>query len=240
MKHITTILLATVAAAGLMSSAYAADLIIEEPVAEVGVVDVGGNWDGAYVGVFAGGGWGTVDHTGVLPGLFDEPGADLDISGWLVGVRAGADFTVSDGIVLGVVGDLAWSNLSGEGLFEDTNFGIDDAFVTYELDWQGSIRGRLGFDGGAFLPYLTAGVAFGHLNHTISLEGNPATEGDGTLIGWTVGAGVEVAVQENVSLNLEYRYTDLGEKTIDMGLGVNDPSFAVTSHTLTAGVNFRF
>jgi outer membrane immunogenic protein len=240
MKHITTTLLATVAAAGLMSSAYAADLIIEEPAPVVGVVDAGGAWDGAYVGAFVGGQWGEVDHTGVIPGLFDEPGADLDIAGWLVGVRAGADFTVSDSIVLGVVGDIAWSNVSGEGLFEDLNFGVDDALVSYELDWQGSVRGRVGFDGGTFLPYLTAGVAFGHMNHSISIEGDPADEGSATFVGWTAGAGVEVAVQENVSLNLEYRYTDLGEKTIDMGLGVNDPSFAITSHTLTAGVNFRF
>ncbi len=239
MKHLAISLLAGVAALGFASSTFAADLIIEEPIAEVGVVDVGGNWDGAYIGVFAGGGWGNVDHTGVLPGLFDEPGADLDIAGWLVGVRAGADFTVSDSIVLGVVGDLAWSNMSAEELFEDINF-FDDALVSYELDWQGSLRGRLGFDGGTFLPYLTAGLAFGHMNHTISIEGDPAEEGDATYVGWTAGAGVEVAVQENVSLNLEYRYTDLGEQTIDMGLGPNDPSFAITSHTLTAGVNFRF
>lgn len=240
MKKLTLSLLTGVAVLGFASTGFAADLIIEEPVAEVGVVDVGGNWDGAYVGVFGGAGWGHVDHTGVLPGLFDEPGADLDITGWLLGVRAGADFTVSDGIVLGVVGDLAWSNLSGEELFEDLNFGVDDALVGYELDWQGSLRARLGFDGGAFLPYVTAGLAFGHLNHTISIEGDPEEEGSGTLVGWTAGAGVEFAVVENVTLNLEYRYTDLGEKTIDMGLGANDPSFAVDSHTLTAGVNFRF
>lgn len=239
MKNLALSLLVGTAALGFVSTSFAADLIIEEP-AEVAVVDVGGNWDGAYIGVFGGAGWGVVDHTGVIPGLFDEPGADLDISGWLVGVRAGADFTVSDGIVLGVVGDLAWSNMSGEGLFEDLNFGVDDALVSYELDWQGSVRGRLGFDGGTFLPYVTGGLAFAHMNHTISLEGDPADEGDATFVGWTVGAGVEVAVADNVSLNLEYRYSDLGEQTIDMGLGGNNPSFAVTTHAITAGLNWRF
>lgn len=241
MKKYTLSLLAGVAALGFATAGYAADLIVETPVVP-GVVDVSGNWDGAYVGVFAGYGWGEVDHTGVVPGLFDDPGADLDISGWLLGVKAGADFTVSQGLVVGVVGDLAWSNQSGSDVFEDpfVNFGVDEAEVTYELDWQGSIRGRIGFDGDAFLPYLTAGLAFGHMNHTITLDDDPTEEGDATFIGWTAGAGVEFAVADNVSLNLEYRYTDFGEQTIDMGLDDNNPSFALTSHAVTAGVNWRF
>jgi outer membrane immunogenic protein len=239
MKLASTLLAATALTFGLASASFAADLIIEEP-AYVEPVVTGGNWDGLYIGAFVGGAWGTVDHTGVLPGLFDEPGADLDISGWLAGVKIGADFTVGQGIVLGVVGDIAWSDESGSGTFEDLNFGWDYADVTYELDWQGSVRGRVGFDGGTFLPYLTGGLAFAHLNHTISLEGGPADEGDASLIGWTVGGGVEVAVADNISLNLEYRYSDYGEETIDMGLDDNNPSFDVNSHLFTAGVNFRF
>lgn len=241
MRKITAILLATVAGAGMMSSAYAADLVIyDEPVVQAGYVDVGGNWDGAYVGVFGGYAWGEVDHTGEIPGLFDEPGADLDIDGWLLGVTAGADFTVSQGFVLGIAGDIAWSNQSGEGTFEDLNFGVDDATASYELDWQGSVRGRIGFDAGEFLPYLTGGLAFGHLNHTFQIEDGPVEEGDATYVGWTVGAGVEVAVAENVSLDLQYRYTDFGDQTVDMGLGANDPTFAITSHAVTAGLNWRF
>lgn len=239
MKQITAILLATAAGAGMMSTAYAADLVIYDPPVQPGYVDVGGNWDGAYVGVFGGYAWGEVDHTGVVPGLFPAPGADLSIDGWLLGVRAGADFTVSQGIVLGIVGDIAWSNQSGEAIFDDLNFG-DYATVGYELDWQGSLRGRIGFDGGAFLPYLTGGLAFGHLNHTFQFEDGPVQEGDATYIGWTVGAGVEVAVADNVSLDLQYRYTDYGEKTVDMGIGDFNPTFAITSHAVTAGINWRF
>jgi len=245
MNRIAISLLAGVAAIGFVSSTYAADLIVEAPYVDPGVVDVSGNWDGAYVGVFGGYVWGEVDHTGVIPGLFEAPGADLDIAGWQLGVKAGADFTVGSGVVVGVVGDLAWANVEGSGLFEDgvnadLNFGVDEVDVTYDIDWMGSIRGRIGIDADAFLPYVTAGLAFGHLNHSISIDGAPTETGDSTHIGWTAGAGVEFAVADNMSLNLEYRYTDLGEKTMDMGLGVNDPTFAVTSHAVTAGLNFRF
>lgn len=249
MKRIALSLLASTAMLGFATSTFAADLIVEAPYVAPGVVDVSGNWDGAYVGVFGGYVWGDVDHTGVIPGLFLDTGADLDIAGWQLGVRAGADFTVGSGIVVGVVGDVAWSNVEGSGTFEDgdnANLGIgaDVVDVTYDLDWQGSVRGRVGVDAGAFLPYVTAGLAFAHMNHSIGIEGGffdgDYREGDDTYFGWTAGAGVEFAVADNMSLNLEYRYSDFGEATIDMGLGANDPTFALTSHAVTAGINLRF
>lgn len=225
MKHITTVLLATVAAAGLMSSAYAADLIIEEP-APIGVVDVGGNWDGAYIGVFVGAGWGLADHTSLVPGN------DLDLSGWKLGVTAGADFTVSEAIVLGIAGDIAWSNISGE---DDTLFGDP----THTINWDGSLRGRIGFDGGAFLPYLTAGVAFA--NATRTTESGGGDEVSNTHVGWTAGAGVEFAVAENVSVDLQYRYTDLGEEQyVWPNIVAADPVIDLNTHAVTVGLNWRF
>ncbi len=38
----------------------------------------------------------------------------LDLSGWLVGVDIGANFTVGSGLVVGVVADIAWTDISGE------------------------------------------------------------------------------------------------------------------------------
>ena len=211
MKRILIALLTTVAGAGLMSSVYAADLIVDEP-APVGVVDVSGNWDGVYVGVFAGYGWGSYQEIG-------DP--DLDLSGWLVGVNLGADFTVSDGIVLGVVGDIAWSDV-----------GLVDGIYSYNVDWVGSLRGRLGFDGGAFLPYLTAGLAVAGASAEAIFSDSQ------THIGWTVGAGVEFAVSEDLSLDLLYRYSDYGSQTYNVGFGDYDASF--TTHAVTVGLNWRF
>lgn len=211
MKRITIALLTTAVGVGLMSSAYAADLIVSEP-APVGVVDVGGNWDGPYVGVFGGYGWGSYHEVG-------DP--DLDLSGWLVGVNFGADFTVSDGVVIGVVGDIAWSDID-----------LVAGGYSYNVDWVGSLRGRLGFDGGAFLPYLTAGLAVA--GATADFVGSDSN----THIGWTVGAGVEFAVTEDLSLDLQYRYSDYGAQSYDVGLGAYDASF--TTHAVTVGLNWRF
>ena len=220
MNRFAIALLAGVAGVSVMSSAFAADLIIDEPAPAVGIVDTTGNWDGLFIGAFAGAGWGTVTDE---DGYFVAPGTETDLSGWQVGVNAGFNVTVSEAIVAGIVGDIAWTDLNGDV----------DADSSYSVDWIGSVRGRLGFDGGAFLPYVTAGVAFA--NTTVT---DAAFEDTQTHLGWTVGAGVEFAVADNVSLDLLYRYTDYGSKDYD--LGALDQSFGLTSHAVTAGVNFKF
>lgn len=228
MKHITTVLLATVAAAGLMSSAYAADLIINEP-APAGVVDVSGSWDGAYVGVFAGAGWGFADHNSGSPPNFPN-GYDIDLSGWLLGVQAGANFTVGNGLVAGVVADAAWSNVEGSLVT-----GGAPGTITQTIDWMGTLRGKLGFDGGAFMPYLTGGLAVAGATRESSGTGISDSQ---THVGWTVGAGVDFAVSEDVSINLEYLYADLGEKVYDTG-GI-DPTIDLTTHQVRVGLNWNF
>lgn len=229
MKHITTILLASVAAAGLMSSAYAADLIIEEPVAEVGVVDVGGNWDGAYIGGFVGAGWGVADHVADA-GPCAPDGCDVDLSGWLVGVTAGANFTVGSGFILGIAGDIAWADIQGD---DDSNVGP----ISSGVDWEGSLRAVAGFDGGAFMPYLTGGLAVAHAWHELGLGDG---EGDATHIGWTAGVGVQIAVADNMSLDLQYRHSWYSEEEYDMDFAPNNPIFGLQTDRVTAGLNFRF
>ena len=54
----------------------------------------------------------------------------------------------------------------------------------------------------------------------------------------TAGAGVEVAATENMSVDLQYRYSDYGKA--DYSLPTDDATLGLTNHALTAGVNFRF
>ncbi|OEO27945.1 hypothetical protein VW23_006990 [Devosia insulae DS-56] len=222
MNRLAVSLLAGVAALSFISSVQAADLIISEPAPPVGIVDVGGNWDGVYVGAFAGYGWGTLNDD---DGYFNVVDTEYDLTGWQVGVAAGANFTVSEAIVAGIVADIAWSDIGGSDAVD---------LVDYDVNWLGSIRGRLGFDGGAFLPYLTAGVAFAGATAT---DTDLDISDDQTHIGWTVGAGVEFAVADNVSIDVLYRYSDYGSKTYALDV---DTDLGLTTHTISAGVNFRF
>jgi len=222
-NRVALILAAGISSLVVAPAVHAADLIVDEP-AEVGVVDVSGNWAGAYVGVFAGYGWGTYDDNG-------PAGPDNGLGGGLVGLTAGYNFAVTDGIVAGVVADVAWSDIS---------YGYDFPGVEFDFraDWVGSLRGKLGFDGGLFLPYLTAGLA---------VAGTSAFYDDGfflvdesqTHVGWTVGAGLEVAVADNLSIDMLYRYSDYGDVTYG---GVTAPPYdaSFTTHQITAGLNWRF
>lgn len=165
-----------------------------------GIVDVAGAWDGAFVGVFTG------YASGELTG-----DSTADVSGWLLGVAAGYNFYLTDGLVAGVVGDIAWNDIGDGGSFTS--------------GWNGSLRGRLGFDAGALMPYLTAGLAFTH--------------GDGGLtqnvhLGWTVGAGVEFAVADNMSLDLQYRYSDYAAENY------SGSETGAYTHAVTVGLNFGF
>ena len=143
MNRLSLALLAGVAVFGALPAAQAADLLINRP-STPGFVDVGGGgggWDGVYVGAFGGFAWNSFDAAGA-----PEP---IDGSGWLLGVTAGANFTVTPGLVAGIAGDIAWNDVNGE-----------ESGVVSSMDWTGSLRGRLGWDADAILPYVTGGLAF--------------------------------------------------------------------------------
>ncbi|HEY0919142.1 outer membrane protein [Devosia sp.] len=212
-------LVAGVSALAIASAAQAADLIIEQPA--VGVVETtSGGWEGAFVGVFAGYGWGTATQA-ITDDVFD--GDELDLSGWLVGADFGYNFYLSDGIVAGVVADIAWSDIGGEDTGYDTTVGID---------WAGSVRGRLGFDGGAFMPYITGGLAMAGATADYSGDSDSNVH-----VGWTAGAGVEIAATEDLSIDLQYRYSDYGTQTYEI---VPDADLSLTNHQVTAGLHWNF
>ena len=229
MNRLALTLVAGLAALGFASSTIAADLVIED-VPMVGVVDVSSDWEGPYIGIFGGWGMGTADHVPTGGPCFPD-GCDVDISGWLLGVTAGANFAATDSLIAGIAGDIAWANLEGT---ED--FGGIVGVVSNGVDWEGSIRGVLGFDGGAFMPYLTAGLAVAHAWHESGLGDG---EGDATHIGWTAGVGVAIAVADNVTLDLQYRHSVYDEQEYDMSF-VPNPVFGLSTDRITVGLNLSF
>ena len=226
MNRISTLITAGAAILMTASAASAADLLVNGPAPSYndygGYSGSTGAWDGAYVGAFFGYGWGTLmdDDSELAPSLAgDELGSD----GWTVGATLGANFTVGEGFVLGAAGDVAWSGISGYDAGTD---------VGYDINWTGSLRGRAGYDAGMFMPYVTGGLAFAG----VTTE-QAADESTQAHFGWTVGAGVEVAAADNITLDLQYRYSDYGSATYDMG---PDADLSITTQTVTAGVNFKF
>ena len=211
--------LAVIAAAG---ASYAADLQgIEVPV--VDQVDLG-RWDRAFGGVFVGAAHATAYEFGDANTVIDS------FDGAMLGVTGGLDVTLENGVVVGLVGDLAWSDLHGRV------DGIDSDI--YRINWVGSARGRIGYDAGAFLPYLTGGVAIAD-GETSSLD--QTVYQSALYVGWTVGAGVEYAVSDQLSVDLLYRYSNYGDETFEWTVpfsGVS--SVGYDTHQVTAGLNWSF
>jgi outer membrane immunogenic protein len=205
-------------------SAFAADLPAVAPyqaVAPAGYYD----WTGFYVGLQAGYAFADSDF-----------GGDLD--GFVGGVHAGYNYQINNW-VLGVEADVEYSDASASG---SVILPAPAGLTAFSIDntWLGSVRGRVGYAFDRVLVYATGGVAFGGMD-VDATNGAVTTSDDNTHVGWTVGAGVEVAVTNNVTARVEYRYTDLGDKNYTFAAPVGTVNLdAQDIHAVRVGVSYKF
>lgn len=254
----TTLLATQGLAADLPVAAYVAPAPVEDPSEPF-------DWDRFYGGVFVGYGWSNVDVTTDAP----FPGFEnnfftrtLDLQGPFAGITLGKNFAFRNeddddtDFVLGIEGDIALANIYTEFTAADAFpfIGDGNAFMTVRLDTLATIRARIGLplgDNDTFMPYVTGGLAAGHLDIYIQPDGNgppptPAISASEWLFGYTIGGGVEAAVSENVTIKAEYLYTDLvGDISLS---SVNPNPLAPQSatfnlggiHTIKVGLNVHF
>jgi outer membrane immunogenic protein len=199
------------------------------------------SWSGFYAGVQVGGVRGEADavYEDELHNRFYAD--DFRINGFMGGVYGGHNRLLENGWLIGVEGE--WNYLSGN----DTVLIDGDPRTTARLEqnWDASLRLRLGRVIGDYLPYLTGGVAWGdfdlksHDGYSI----NPDTTTGYILTGWTMGAGVEMKISENLHARIQYRYTDYGDDTKRIwssATGYIDANVQYNAHTLTVGLSYRF
>lgn len=213
-------------------AAYAADIVGGEPPAPAPVAS-SFDWTGAYIGVNAGGGFGTFKHPFSGPtGSGDF--ADVSAGGFLGGVQAGYNWQ-SGQVVYGVETDFQGSAVKGS--LSVPSLGGSATLVETKVDWFGTLRARIGYTpADRFMVYGTGGLAYGHVK-TLLVDG--AFSSSKTKAGWTIGAGAEYAINTNWSIKSEYLYTDLGKSHVaDLNSAVlkNDVAF----HTVRVGLNYRF
>jgi outer membrane immunogenic protein len=137
-------------------------------------------------------------------------------------------------VVLGVEGDIDWADINGT-----TNTGCTSAtFASCKTsdDWLGTIRGRLGYAAGRFMPYITGGAAFGDIKAS-----GPGLAGvDNTNVGWTAGGGIEFAIAGHWTAKAEYLYVDLGNVSCGTACGVATQNVSFKSNLFRGGINYRF
>ena len=231
-------LLASAGVLALAGSAFAADLPSRAPPPVYLPPALIFTWTGVYVGGQIGYGWGTDGGNVSVPfaGGIAGGGYGGSPSGVIGGAHAGYNYQIQQW-VLGLEGDVNGTSLSDTVVSPGGLAGLSSNTRT---DIQGSIRGRLGVAWDRALIYATGGAAFGGFNTSYAYPVGGSSSFSNTRIGWTVGGGIEYAITNNWSVQVEYRYTDFGRFT-DMpgGLGMVDQHH-FTQNQVQAGFSYKF
>lgn len=176
------------------------------------------DWTGFYVGINGGYGWGRFPNNG---------GAALgNAGGGLVGGTLGYNWQFGQ-FVAGLETDLDWADVSDR----DAATGAHA-----RLNYEGTVRGRLGYAFDRILLYGTGGFAYGGVKVGAPGVGNITQTGTG----WTIGGGIEYAVWRNLSAKIEYRYTDLGRNSYNFAAPVGTVRAGYRGSQVLAGINYKF
>ena len=96
-----------------------------------------------------------------------------------------------------------------------------DSDVTEQLDYHGTVRGRIGYAQGHWLAYATGGLAFAGQRFLSS----PAVGDEEKIIhrrpGWAAGAGVEYGFAPHWMVRLEYLYSQFERENVRFASGAN-------------------
>jgi outer membrane immunogenic protein len=220
----------------LFSSLFIACLVLAAAHAQ--------DWSGPYTGLQAGYGWG--DTSGDLTNTpnahlphFSVP-YDSGASGAIGGAHIGLDWQFGPWVV-GAVGDAQGADIGGGVIRSHAQF----QFKTTN-DFDASIRARGGFTYDRLLFYGTGGLAWGSVKTQYSCPScfnapGPFATTDGFRMGWTIGAGVDVAIDPRWSAGVEYRYTELGSKGFsDSTVTTSQDNNSFTFNAVTLGVSYHF
>jgi outer membrane immunogenic protein len=136
-----------------------------------------------------------------------------DPDGFAIGAKLGYDQQFGS-LVLGVITDGFYSFADGKG----------PGIYNSELNYYGTVRGRLGVGLGRFMPYATAGYAYGGLEITNTATGASDSK---TLSGWVYGGGLEYVWNNDLTLHAGYRRIDFDDQTFSVLPGTLSPELDV-------------
>ena len=245
-KRVAIALLATSFAAG---AAAAADrpVLAPQPYYYAGPL-LPVDWTGFYVGANGGYGWaqGTTD-TYFLGGILHGSGKP---SGGVAGGQMGFNWQMGR-FVFGAEIDGQWSGQRA-ALASTCNTGCS-ALQEVNIKTFATGRGRFGLAFDWLMPYVTAGAAIVNVSDALVVTSGGLTgriEGlSGTSMGWTAGAGVDIALTSNLSARLEYLYLRVDDHSSTAPVpnplgtlfsGAVSESGSFQDSIVRVGLNYRF
>jgi outer membrane immunogenic protein len=220
------------------------------------------NWAGGYVGFHLGYGWGRA-NTSFTP--LPSATAFINLAPTTLrpdphGVHAGGQVGYnwqSGSVVGGFESDISWTNMKGTAVVTPIiqNNGSPWAGTLtahQDTDWFGTLRARLGGSVGSALIYGTGGLAYAKVNYSANADFRPQgtiqypSAFSKTKTGWTVGGGVEFAINNHWGVKGEYLYYKMSNESRTANPSPANPPFQVAytwqtrAHILRGGLNYHF
>ncbi|MCW5687861.1 MAG: porin family protein [Pseudolabrys sp.] len=204
------------------------------------------NWTGAYAGAHIGAGVGSFDWSDPYPA--PATGDRVKTGGALGGLQAGYNAQFGQ-IVAGAELSGSFARLEGT----DTCFG--NLPLSFLAGFQcentvlplGTATARLGYAVGRSMIYGRAGAAVARVNDTLNsmAAGGAVDSHTATDWGWTVGGGLEHALSDRWSVNVDYKYVDFGARSVAFAVpgiaaAVTPNSIDSHQHLMTMGLNYHF
>jgi outer membrane immunogenic protein len=250
---LAAILLGAVASLGIAGAASAADLPRKTPQTFVQPAPIF-TWTGFYAGISGGYAFdnGNSQLTGtsslLATNLVPTGKVDTIGDGLIIGGTLGYNYQVGQ-VVFGLEGDLSYTDLGKKVVGGTAPLSVSQS---QDLSYLGTVRGRLGFAFDRLLVYGTGGLAFGETKAATAITGLGSLwtgSKSETNVGYTLGAGIEYAFNNNWSVKVEYLYYDLGTENytapLISGPGAGSSVFGTVraenaGNIVRAGLNYRF
>jgi outer membrane immunogenic protein len=220
--------LACVALVAVSETASAADMYRKAPVAapiEAMAPVSAYNWTGFYAGANLGAEF--MRDSATNAGVNQK----LNSGSLMGGVQAGYNFQ-SGPIVYGVEGDIGYGRPS-----KTRTFGSNTVKASQGVN--GTLRARVGYTVDRALIYGTGGLAVANIE-TKAVNSGVTQKNDTTRAGYAVGAGVEYAVANNISVKGEYLYEGFGRQSTTFAAPVSTVRQDLSDHVVRVGVNYKF
>ena len=217
-------------------------------------------WNRPYVGGFIGGvlgqyqaqtSAGTLSDTsyfsssGDINSIQENSHQSLYPHAFIIGIKGGEDWAWQN-LILGAVLDFAsfpqhaTRQISGSVSDPNGSYALNE---TLKTDWLFTLRGRAGLPFHRWwdnLAYVTAGMAMTRLTVANAYSDNSLLLGTessslaANQIGWTVGGGLESALNQNLSLTAEYLYIAIPSLTTTGALSNTVAGFGIPINSLSS------
>jgi len=253
-------LLIAAATLAVASSAFAADMPMKAPAA---VVAPAPTWTGWYIGINGGGVWGNTKPsvtdigpdgffaTANVPAVVANGSQNFHNSGGLIGAQIGYLYQTGP-VILGLEVGADWMGLKGSTSNGPTVYPVTPpSTFSWNLegksDFLATFLGRVGYNMGAWYPYVTGGLAVANFKYNATYTDTfyPSVSTvslSQTKAGYALGGGVEWRVAPHWLLRGEYLYMSFdkvsgnGQIACTSGVG----NCAIGGNSTTFAYNVRF